>query len=172
MASVHQTPVMLFGFQQYTSVWSGHARATTDLTDWVHVPAKNLVSLQDTLSQFPKLQVLVVDVFNDLLKELNPMDLISSLSETLGGFYNHLERSFDLNPKLKVSLFTLSRVYDIFRNSLPFFEHFYEHLFEHIREVTSICYTEVRFSPDLIASFLQRDPYSIFLAREFLILEF
>jgi len=101
--AAHDTPVMLFGFQQYTAVWSGHARATTDLTDWVHVPAKNLVTLADTLTQFPKLEVLVVDVFNDLLKDLNPLDLPSSLSETLGGFYNGLERSFDVYPKLKVS---------------------------------------------------------------------
>jgi len=102
MAAVHETPVMLFGFQQYTSVWAGHARATTDLTHWVHVPAKNLVTLTDTIVQFPKLEVLVVDVFNDLLKDLNPLDLTSSLAESCSGFYNHLERSFDVLPKLKV----------------------------------------------------------------------
>jgi len=93
---------MLFGFQQYTSIWAGHARATTDLAHWVHVPAKNLVSLSDTLVQFPKLTILVVDVFNDLLKDLNPLDLSSSLTETIGQFYSYLEKSFEHLPKLKV----------------------------------------------------------------------
>ena len=102
--TAHETPVMLFSFQQYTATWAGHARATTDLVQWVHVPAKNLVTLVDTLAQFPKLEVLVVDVFNDLLKDLNPLDLSTSLAETLGGYYHQIERSFDVLPKLKVSL--------------------------------------------------------------------
>jgi len=102
--TTHETPVMLFGFQQYTAVWAGHARATTDLTHWVHVPAKNVVTLLDTLSQFPKLEILVMDVFNDLLKDLNPLDLSSALSETCAGFYHQLEKSFDTLPKLKVRL--------------------------------------------------------------------
>jgi len=103
--STHETPVMLFGFQQHTAIWAGHARATTDLAHWVHVPAKNLVTLVDTVTQFPKLEILVVDVFNDLLKDLNPMDLSSSLNEACGGFYHQLEKTFDLLPKLKVRFF-------------------------------------------------------------------
>jgi len=104
MASAHNTPVMLFGYHQYTSVWSGRARVSTDLVDWVHVPAKNLVTLLDTLSQFPRLEVLVLDVFNDLLRDLNPLDLTSSVGESVSGFYTHLEKAFEMLPKLRVFL--------------------------------------------------------------------
>jgi len=104
MASAHDTPIMLFGFHQHTSVWSGRARASTDLVDWVHVPAKNVVTLLDTVSQFPKLEILVLDVFNDLLRDLNPLDLTSSLSETVSGFYHQVDKAFESLPKLKVSV--------------------------------------------------------------------
>jgi len=106
MTAVHDTPVMLFGFHHHTNVWAGRARSTTDLVNWVHVPAKNLVTLLDTLSQFPKLEVLVLDVFNELLRELSPLDLPASLSETVCGFYHTLEGAFDQLPKLKVSPLT------------------------------------------------------------------
>jgi len=98
----HDTPVMLFGFSQYANVWSGRARTTTDLAHWVHVPAMNLAGLLDTLSQFPRLEILVMDIFNETLKELNPLDLSSSLDESISVFYNHLEKAFEILPKMKV----------------------------------------------------------------------
>jgi len=101
-ANCHDTPIMLYGFHHHTAVWSGRARASADLASWVHVPAKNLINLLETLSQFPKLEILVVDVFNELLKEIDPLSLTSSLTESAAAFYNPLERAFDLIPKLKV----------------------------------------------------------------------
>jgi len=101
---VHDTPVMLFGFHHHTAVWAGRARSSADLTNWVHVPAKNLISLVDTLTQFPKLQVLVLDVFNEVLREVDPLSLTTSLSESMAIFYGHLEKAFELQPRLKVRL--------------------------------------------------------------------
>jgi len=45
----------------------------------------------------------VLDVFNELLRELCPLDLSTSLSESVSGFYHTLEGAFDHLPKLKVS---------------------------------------------------------------------
>jgi len=104
-STVHATPIMLFGFHGYTATWSNRARISSDLAKWVHVPAKNLVTLIDTVVQFPKLEVLVLDVFNDLLLDSNPLDLSSSLSETVSGFYDTFGRVFEILPRLRVSVF-------------------------------------------------------------------
>jgi len=44
-------------------------------------------------------------VFNDLLRDLNPLDLTSSLAESVSEFYTHLEKAFDMLPRIKVNNF-------------------------------------------------------------------
>jgi len=110
-APVYDTSVMLYGFHHYTAVWAGRVRSSNDLANWVHVPAKNVINLLDTLSQFPKLQVLVIDVFNDLLKDGDPLALSTFLSETVTGFYAQLEKAIEGLPRLKVSY--LNRFFNV-----------------------------------------------------------
>jgi len=100
---VYDTSVMLYGFHHYTAVWAGRVRSANDLANWVHVPAKNVINLIETLSQFPKLQVLVIDVFNDLFKDGDPLALSTFLSETVSEFYSQLEKAFEGLPRLKVT---------------------------------------------------------------------
>ena len=96
--------VMLFGFHYHTAVWSARVRqATGELAGWVQFPAKNLVTLEDSLSQFPKLEVLVIDVFNEVLKDLDPLCIDSSLTAVLSDFYNYIEKAMVLLPGIRVS---------------------------------------------------------------------
>jgi len=100
--------VMLFGFHHYTSMWTVRARQPSGgLSGWVQIPAKNLISLEDSLSQFPKLDVLVIDVFNEVLRDLDPLGIDSSLTTVLSDFYSYVEKALTSMPGIRVSYLDL-----------------------------------------------------------------
>jgi len=101
----YDSTIMLYGFQSYTSTWAAAVKSPGNLGEWVHMPSKNLITLEEVLIQFPKLTVLVVDVLNDLLRGIDPLCLENSTSAIIADFYNNLEKAFVIGPDLKVSYF-------------------------------------------------------------------
>jgi len=99
----YDSTVMLFGYHQYTSVWSVRARQTAELAGWVQVPAKNLVTLEESLVQFPKLEVLAIDVFNEVMRELDSLSIDASLTTVLSDFYSYIEKALVIVPNVRVS---------------------------------------------------------------------